>query len=243
MIESVTVLIVLCLYALSLQTVVGDCDLSGLCFKIRSIFHATTINCNADEECIQPSQPDCFSDRGLPNEFYCDPSDCVVIQTLTGSKSGCREYFPNIKNTMMEEHSSSPLSDEFPENSFTDAENMVVSDVVGGGVEPKPDRPILQDGQLKFYSALRKKRWTVSCLVHVCTGVPRVEVVLMHRSRQQTALHWLNREQTQHSSRLADSNSKIRRSLISLNDKKHNTCSKAYVQYTHNHFFFICPWL
>ena len=158
MIESVTVLIVLCLYALSLQTVVGDCDLSGLCFKIRSIFHATTINCNADEECIQPSQPDCFSDRALPNEFYCDPSDCVVIQTLTGSKSGCREYFPNIKNTMMEEHSSSPLSDEFPENSFTDAENMVVSDVVGGGVEPKPDRPILQDGQLKFYSALRKKR-------------------------------------------------------------------------------------
>ena len=148
----------LCLLTLSLQTVVGDCDLSGLCFKIRSIFHATTINCNADEECIQPSQPDCFSDRGLPNEFYCDPSDCVVIQTLTGSKSGCREYFPNIKNTMMEEHSSSPLSDEFPENSFTDAENMVVSDVVGGGVEPKPDRPILQDGQLKFYSALRKKR-------------------------------------------------------------------------------------
>ena len=58
----------------------------------------------------------------------------------------------------MEEHSSSPLSDEFPENSFTDSENMVVSDVVGGGVEPKPDRPILQDGQLKFYSALRKKR-------------------------------------------------------------------------------------
>jgi hypothetical protein len=126
-----------------IQVVHSDCDLSGLCIELQNMYHSSTLLCNADEDCIHPTLPDCFKSKELPNAFSCDPSDCVVIQSMATNKQGCLENFPNIKNTVMEVHSETPLSDEFPADSL-------------GKKEPSKDQPIMKDGQLIFHSSLRK---------------------------------------------------------------------------------------
>ena len=135
----------LLLFLVATTTVTADCDLSGLCVRLQHLIHQNKILCNAEDECLYPLTPDCYQDMATPNEFYCDPTDCVVIQTLATSLPGCREHFPNIRNTVMEEHSMHPLSDEFPADSFDQT-------------SASPDKPILRDGQLMFHSALRKKK-------------------------------------------------------------------------------------
>ena len=50
----------------------ADCDLNGLCLRLRSISKQNTLLCNADNMCVHPEQPDCFKDTATPNEFTCE---------------------------------------------------------------------------------------------------------------------------------------------------------------------------
>ena len=137
--------LLLFLSLLSVST--SECDLAGLCLRLHAITKQNNILCNADDECLHTPPHDCFNDPSLPNQFYCDPTDCVVIHTLApGENNGnCNEHFPNIRNTAMEEFAPHDLSDEFPADSFAQS-------------KPSKDKPILKDGVLQFHSALRKEK-------------------------------------------------------------------------------------
>ncbi len=125
--------------------VAASCDMHGLCAKLVRLSASERSLCNSDEDCLRPREPDCMNDGALSNEFSCEGTDCIVVQSMARTLADCAESFPSTRGTNLEEHSDHELADEF-------AADALARD------EPSQDKPVEKDGLLVFHSTDKKKK-------------------------------------------------------------------------------------
>lgn len=126
----------------------ASCDMHGLCRRVVELTSFERVLCGVDEDCVRSATVDCTGDESLVNDFGCDGSDCVVVQSMAGDGgvSACASFFPPTRGTVLDENGVHQLSDEFS------------ADALAGGSEPVERDGLLFVGGVAAADRKKKKK-------------------------------------------------------------------------------------
>ena len=135
--QPLRILFVALVQASLLHASLASCDMHGLCKRVSELISFERVLCGVDEDCVSSATVDCTGDESLVNDFGCDGTDCIVVQSMAGDGgvSACASFFPPTRGTVLDEHGAHEISDVFSADALAGGSKPVVRDgllYVGG---------------------------------------------------------------------------------------------------------------